>query len=428
MKILFVYPNITKQTTPQVGIASILALIAPKHQTMFFDLSVISPGNEYKAYLETFYQFKPDVVMVSCRTNEWGYVKKLIELSYPTPVIVGGIHPTVAVDEVLAYSKIAVIGEAEGMIEELLDKMQRGRDISAIPNVCTKKGGKVIKNDVMPLIQDLDELPIPLWNAFNPRHFQQSYIRNLFPDITCVGTFETTRGCPYACTYCCNYYLHGLYKGKGKYHRRKSPKRVINEIKEFKDLYPDCNFVYFVDDTFMVSQEWLEKFADIYDKTPFVFMTRAEMVTVDKMKLIADMGGKAVSIGIESGNEKFRREVYERQMSNEQIINAFKTAKDFGLATYSFNMVGAPYETKEDIQLTIDLNKRIKPDIAQFTTFYPLPGTKLFDICKKEGFLNGKYPEVFSYYDKSFLNMPNLTSEEIDKWKKKAEKECNPKK
>lgn len=424
MKILFVYPNITKQATPQVGIASLLPYLY-KHQVCFFDLTNIAPGNELTSYLETLRSFSPDVVMFSCRTNEWGYVRRLLEITYPIPTVVGGIHPTVSPDEVLAYATMIIRGEGEGAMEDVVSGLESGKDLSATPNVWLKRGGKVYKNDVRPLIQDLDSLPLPMWGAFNERHFFGSYIRSLFKEIECVGTFETTRGCPFSCTYCCNYYLHKLYAEKGKYHRRKTPQRVAREIQEFKKLYPETNFLYFVDDTFMVDIRWLEKFAGLYDKTPFVFMTRAEMVTKDKMKLIAEMGGKAVSIGIENGNEQFRKKVLDRQMSDEQIISAFKTAKDFGLHTYSFNMVGLPYETPRDIQLTIKLNKQIKPDIAQFTTFYPLPGTRLFDICKQEGYFTD-YPETFSYYDKSFLKMPNLKAEEIDEWVKKATKECNP--
>lgn len=432
MKILFVYPNFTKQRTPQIGVASLLSIVTKNHQTAFFDFSVVphnpnfdANGNiilGFKSYKNMFLDFKPDYVMISCRSNEWGLVKEMVKISYPTPVIVGGAHPTVVPEEVLAYAKIIVRGEGEGTVEELLDKLESGRDITSIPNVWTKSGGKVWRNDVRPLIQDLDTLPTPLWQAFNRIHFYGSYIKDLFNDIECVGTFETSRGCPYACTYCCNYFIQKLYEGKGKYHRRKSPKRVNEEIKNFKKIYPDCNFIYFVDDTFMVDKDWLVEFSQYYDKTPFVFMTRAEMATLEKIKIVADMGAKAVSIGIESGNEKFRKEVYNRQMSNTQIIQAFRNAKDCGLHTYSFNMVGAPYETPNDILSTINLNKRIKPDIAQFTTFYPLPGTKLFEICKKEGYLKEDYPELFSYYNKSILSMPQLSNDEIELWKKRGER------
>ena len=424
MKVLFVYPNVTRQTTPQLGIASLLSLITSKYKTLFFDLTFTPSSQMLQGYLETFSKFKPDVVMVSCRTNEWGLVKNIIEVSYPTPTIIGGIHPTVAPEEVLRYSKIIVRGEAEGVVLPLLDKLNKHQDISKLPNVWYKSKGKIHRNDVTPLLQDLDQLPMPTFQAFRQEHFYKSYIKALFPEIECVGTFETSRGCPYSCTYCCNDYLQTLYKGKGKYHRQKSPARVKKEIDEFKKLYPDTNFLYFVDDTFLVG-DWIDKFAEVYDKTPFVFMTRVEQVTPSKMKLVASMGAKAVSIGIESGNEKFRKRVLNRHMSNEQIVSAFRIAKEANLRTYSFNMVGLPGESKDDILSTIKLNKRIKPDIAQFTIFMPLKGTKLYDICIKEGLLNGEYPELFNYYGRSFLKLPGFKDGEIAQWVKKAEKELS---
>lgn len=426
MKVLFVYPNVTGQTTPQLGVASILTQIAAKAETLFFDLTFTPQHQMLQSYLDTFKQFKPDVVMVSCRTNEWGIVKKIIEVSYPTPTVIGGIHPTVAPEEVLAYSKIIVRGEAEHVIEPLLDNLKSGKDITKLPNVWVKSHGRIHKNEVAPLLQNLDKLPMPLFPAFRKEHFYNSYITNLFDWIKCVGTFETSRGCPYNCTYCCNSSMRHLYRHGGKYHRQKSARRVQKEIDEFKKHYPDTNFLYFVDDTFLVG-DWLEKFAEVYDKTPFVFMTRAEQVTKAKMRLAASMGAKAVSIGIESGNESFRKRVLNRHMSNDQIVSAFQLAREAGLSTYAFNMVGLPGESQDDILSTIKLNKRIKPDIAQFTVFFPLKGTKLYDICMKDNLLKGKYPEIFTYYGKSYLNLPGFKDGEIAQWVKRAEKELTRK-
>jgi anaerobic magnesium-protoporphyrin IX monomethyl ester cyclase len=204
VKILFVYPNFNRQTTPQIGVSSLLSLIAPKHETLFFDLTTIPYGKEMSAYSEVFNSFKPDYVLISCRTNEWGFVKAIIDFSYPTPSIVGGIHPTVAPEEVIAHSKFIIRGEAEEALVELLEKLGKGQDVTAIPNVWVKHRGIIYRNEVRRLIANLDSLPMPLWEAWDKQHFYGSYIKNLFKDIECVGTFETSRGCPYACTYCCN--------------------------------------------------------------------------------------------------------------------------------------------------------------------------------------------------------------------------------
>ncbi len=423
MRILFVYPNITKQESPQIGIASLLTLIAQKHTVTLFDTTDVPNGKYYSAFMETAQKFQPDAVLISCRSNEWGYVRGLVEKCYPMPVIVGGIHATINTEEVLQTANIAVRGEAEKVILQLLDTLQRGKDISKIPNVWVKRKGRIIKNDVLPLVEDLDTLPKPSFELFSKTHFESSYITSLFDWIKCVGTFETSRGCPFSCTYCCNEYLQRLYKGKGTWHRQKSVARVADEIKDFKLLYPDCNFLYFVDETFMTDKGWLQDFKCSHDGTPYVFMTRPEMVTYEKMKLVADSGAKAVSIGVESGNEEFRKKVLNRHTTQQQIIDAFKISHDCGLQTYSFNMVGLPYETKRDILTTIALNKRLKPSISQFTIFFPFKGTKLYDICKAEGYLNGEYPDIFHYYKESFLNHPNYKKGELKQWVDRAEKE-----
>ena len=79
-----------------------------------------------------------------------------------------------------------------------------------------------------------------------------------------------------------------------------------------------------------------------------------------------------------------------------------------------------------DTKLTLKLNQEIKPDIAQYTIFFPFKGTPLFDICKKEGYLKGDYPDLFNYYNRSILTLPNFKPGEIQKWHKKAERLSNP--
>jgi radical SAM superfamily enzyme YgiQ (UPF0313 family) len=420
VKILFVYPNTTRQVTPQVGIASLMGALTG-HEILLFDLTMVPMGQECNYFMREFLYYKPDLVLVSCRSNEWGFAKKVIELAYPTEVVVGGIHATICPDEVIAHAKYLIRGEGEGAVVDFVEAYENDKDLTAIPNVWVKEKGRVHRNGIRPLVQDLDSLPLPNWRPFDSRHFTLSYIRNLFPFIRCVGTFEASRGCPYHCSYCSNEFLQGLYKGLGSYHRKKSPQRTVAEIKSFKQLYSECNFLYFVDETFMIEEGWLKEFNKLCDKTPYVFMTRPEMVNEKKMKLVAESGGRAVSIGIESGNEEFRKKILNRKTTNSQILRAFQIAKDCGLNTYSFNMVGLPYETRDDILTTIELNKQIRPDIAQFTIFFPLKGTKLFDICVKEGYLKGEYPDNFNYYEYSLLKHPNFKKGELQRWVKKAQ-------
>ena len=100
-------------------------------------------------------------------------------------------------------------------------------------------------------------------------------------------------------------------------------------------------------------------------------------------------------------------------MSNEQIIKAFDNAHKLGIKTGSYNMIGLPYETPEMIRETINLNKRLAPSSIAIFFFYPYPGTELYEVCKREGFLSGRRSS--SYVSESVLELPTITTKELQK-------------
>jgi radical SAM superfamily enzyme YgiQ (UPF0313 family) len=111
------------------------------------------------------------------------------------------------------------------------------------------------------------------------------------------------------------------------------------------------------------------------------------------------------------GNETYRKEILKRKMSNREIIRAFETARNLGLKTQSYNMIGLPYETPELIEETITLNKTILPDHIAFYVFNPYINTELWEVCKKEGFLSNRKSNRFS--PDYILNQESLTEEEF---------------
>lgn len=425
MNVLFIYPNIRQACSIQVGIASLSAFIKREgHQTDLFDTTFYDFRNDYALIVNDLRtkieDFNPDLVAISCRTTEYPFVLKLLGSikNLTIPNVLGGPHPTVAPDEVISESLVDMvcIGEGEGALSELLYKMAHKEDITTIRNIWVKRDGQIFRNDVRPLIQNLDSLPLPDWDIFDERHPTYYFVDHK----ECRrGTFEMSRGCPYSCTYCINQFIQNIYKGKGKYYREKSVERVIEEINHYKNKY-NLDIVYFVDESFLNKRiETIKTFSVMYRKRvglPFTLMTRPEVVTKEKATLIKDAGCCLISIGIESGNETYRREILNRKMSQEQIINAFKIAKEVGLRTYSFNMVGLPYENRKMVFDTVNLNRKIKPDHIQTTIFYPFPGTKLRDICIKEGFIHqeSNERELTGYYEESILSMPELSKNQIE--------------
>lgn len=119
-------------------------------------------------------------------------------------------------------------------------------------------------------------------------------------------------------------------------------------------------------------------------------------------------------MGIESGNLYIRNKVLNRKMSNEQIVNAFSIARQAGLKTKSFNMVGFPYETSQHFQDTIELNAKIKPDSVILSIFDPYPGTKLGIECRKKGWVDFKKMEKeFVPKTDTILNLPGFPRKQI---------------
>jgi len=137
--------------------------------------------------------------------------------------------------------------------------------------------------------------------------------------------------------------------------------------------------------------------------------TRIEAANEDKVKILKDMGCATIAFGIECGNEEFRRSVLGRFTPNEQIIKAFRLCKKYGIRTTANNMFGFPYETEDLIFDTIKLNIEVSADSYSLSIFAPYIGTRLHEICVREGYIEPGIPRRISIIDESILNMPQLS-------------------
>lgn len=417
IKVLIIYPNIIPARPIQLGISYLSAMLKKKgHTVELFDTSFMFNTIEYHSqdeYDDIIWRLQEkvkdfDVIAISCRTNEWGFVQMILEKIKHPNIVLGGPHPTVAPEECIKYCENICIGEGEEAIVEFSENPKQ----TSTKNFWFRKGLKVIKNPLRPLIQNLDSLPLPDWEIWDKRHLYDSY-QTKKGDIK-FGPYEFSRGCPFNCTYCINKHMQQLYKGQ-KYHREKSIKKSIGEMKILKKKY-DLKIFYIIDETFLLDFKRVKEFSKLYKKEigiPFNIMTRPEIVTEGKLKLIKDAGCYILSIGIEQGNEEYRKKHLSRHMTNKQIEKAFALCKKIGIQTMSFNMVGLPYENRKLVFDTINLNRKVKPDIIQISIFFPFPGTELRTVCQKEGIIMWEEKMLASYYKESVLSLPELSTEEI---------------
>lgn len=427
MKVLFVYPNVNKPASIQIGLYMLSAMLKKGgHQTDLFDITFLTDGSEEREFLKKVKSFTPDLIAISCRSNEWEYtrglLKKARELGIKT--VVGGPHPTVIPEKVIEDCDYLVQGEGEHAMLELANALEKGKDPSMIKNLWMKKGGEIIRNPVRPLIQDLDSLPMPDVDLFSQKHLSKCLIfsmtwRKQQKIPKGILLVETSRGCPFSCTYCINPFLQNLYKGQ-RYHREKSIDRVMNEIKFWREKY-EFDFIYLVDEILLIKTDRIREFCEKYKKEinlPFYFLTRPETVTKEKIEMMVDAGAKFTGIGIEAGNEEFRRKVLNRQVSQQQLRNAFRICRECGLHTNAYNMIGFPSETRNNIQDTLEINDEIKPDNVQVSIFSPYEGTPLRDMAVMEGFLDKDAKVFTSYYKGTQIRFKNMTAEQINRLNK----------
>lgn len=414
MKILFVYPSNDPSYPLQLGALS--AFIKREgHESRLLPL-IISTKLERAHFIELrkeINDFQPDFVGFSCYETAFSWIKKLsanIKKTNPEiKIITGGYHATLAPEEVISFPTIDIIcrGEGEMALAELMNDPKN----THIQNLWFKKGKRIIKNSVRPLMEDLDKLPFPDRNMLD-------YQEHLDLDKKGERNIKVmaSRGCPYFCTYCSNKYLRSIYSNQNKYLRFRSPKNVIREIKLLKSKY-DFETVGFHDDNLTLDKKWLKEFAILYKKEinlPFYAATRAEYCTEEILKILKKAGCYLLLIGVESGDEKYRSSMMKRFMTNKATIDAFHRARKIGLQTWSFTMVGLPQENRRMLLRTLWLNWKARPDFVMASIFYPLKGTELGDLCYQNNWVNQKKKnEITSYAWDSILDHPILSAKEI---------------
>lgn len=381
------------------------------------DMSKFGVGKEQGDYIkdlnEKIRKTKPQIIGVTIPTGyNYPLAIKLIEgiVDYSGILIVGGKPVTVNPEKFIKHEEIDIvcIGEGETPLRQLCLRIKEGKPFTDIKNLWLKVNGNIIKNELGPL-EDLDRLPIPSWDLYDERHFYKPFCGKVYR----YGHIELSRGCPYRCSYCINESLQDLYKGKGKYYRKKSLSRALEEIKYLKNKY-SLEMIKFWDEEFLLfSDSQLEEFACEYKKLnlPFLITARLDSVTENKARLLKEMGCVNVSAGIESGSEYIRTNILSRKMSNEAIIRGITLLNKYSVRTSTLNMLGMPHETRKQVFETIELNRIAKAQNSSIMILQPWDGTKIRKMAVKEGFM--KENEGTYLYTDSCLKMPQLPPQEI---------------
>ncbi|MFB3891893.1 MAG: radical SAM protein [Phycisphaerae bacterium] len=337
-------------------------------------------GHDVEAHADELAGRSPDVVGVS--VNSAPHMKYAMALGAAlrrrlpeARLIAGGQQATFLADEFLApgdYNAV-VRGEGEHALTEILT---RGA-FEGVAGVSWRANGAVHHEPDRPLIADIDTVRSPARDLLPDRsRYRMGAYR--------VEGIETSRGCPYHCSFCS---IRNFHRGKW---RPKSVPRVMKDIDEVLQRYPERKVIYFADDNFANDIRRVEAIcrAIIERRTEAYFWCQARVDRLAAHPEVIELMGKAkfaaVLVGLETPVARLLKSA-RKGISPEQIHKAIELLHAQDIGVWGTFTLGLPGETAEETAATAKFIPTVPVDVAQITVATPIPGSTLYDEAKAAG-------------------------------------------
>lgn len=349
-------------------------------------------------------ELSPDLIGLSVMSSFYletvNAVHDRLRRAYCGPIVWGGVYATLFPERCLQRADYVIRGEGEGAITELAGALERGRPVSGILNLAYEnRMGAVVKNALRPLEENLDSLGGPSMNREQVYYINNDKLARP-PAKSRALTYETTasRGCPFVCSYCSSANLKRLYKGKGPFVRFRSVDSVIGELVQARKTHPRLALIHFWDEIFSDEPGWVEEFSARYKRevgVPFTAWGHPLKISEHVTKHLVDAGLHHMVVGVQSGSDRVRRQVFHRGETNEQIVEASKILSRCKVpkVTYDF-MLCHPFESLRDLKDSFELCLRLAPPFSlNLHGLNFLPGTDIVDMAVDQGILSPREME-----------------------------------
>lgn len=362
--------------------------------------------NEKKILISLLKELNVGIVGISFTSPFFKITKDIavrIKRDLPAKVILGGIHATVNPGECLEYCDIVCRGEGEYAMVDLVKACMHEYDFEGIKNICYKEDGRIILNQMRPLIQDLDGLPYQDYGGTN-KFFIDGKLYNMDPLSNARELrILASRGCPFNCSYCYNSIFRKLYTEK-KYYRIKSVESIISEVEHALGNFKNIRKIKFDDDTFLFPKDWIKEFCRKYKGRiglPFEILYNAECLDEGVLGDLKDAGLKGIQLGIQIGSKRKSEEIFNRSLPVENIRHFAGMSKNLKIdVVYDVildNPMAGLEDKKELVDFLLTLPRPFNLFIYSLTIF---PGTELCELFLKRGLIRPE--EVEGRANKSF--------------------------
>ncbi len=348
-------------------------------------------------FIEFILNYKPNIIAFSLFSSNFMLYKELygvLKDRVDSKIVLGGWQPTLHPEACISYCHMLCIGEGEKVLPELVDKLFNHQPIDDIQNLWINKGDRIIKNSVRPLVENLSLEPIPVFDdklsSFieNDRLFHSESLKT----NTRYGIF-TGRGCPYTCAYCSNEYMaKEIYPKKWSKIRYRTVEHVMSELVEVKAKLPYLESINFYDEVFLPKEEWIENFFSRYGKEialPFYCEFYPGTCSDKKAKRLKEWGLGGVWLGVQSGSERVRNEIFNRHYKNEDVMKQAHIFVKYKInVRYDFifdNPFETFQETLESVYLMLELPQPFSMNIFSLKFF---PNMQITNMALEKGIID----------------------------------------
>lgn len=341
-------------------------------------------------------QFKPELIGLSALSCEADLMENIASfsksISQGCKIIAGGPHPTVAANSVLADKNIdiAVIGEGENSIVELLRALEKSSPLLYVKGIAFRENDKIFNTGPREYVENLDDLPFPAWDLIDLKEYSKFSNWNGIPKRPLYLPILTSRGCPHKCIYC-----HNIF---GKTVRMRSPENVFEEIKYLVKQYNIKEF-HIIDDIFNYDIKRAKHLCSLiissHLKISLAFPNglRADNIDEELISLLRKSGTYKINFGFESAVPRIQL-MLKKNLNINLASAVVKKVSKTGIIAGGYFMLGLPTEKREDILKTIVFAAQSDLDTAYFFKPTPYPGSEFYNnVLRSEP---NKLPDNFN--------------------------------
>lgn len=382
--------------------AALKKALGERVQVELFDCTTLpeqeAPDEALRAWLA---RVKPELLGIrgfSSQADEYPIVARIAkELDPAVLVVAGGPHASTNSPSLYAVADIDHVAPFEGeeVLVEIAENLLAGRSLEGVQGLGRRgPDGAPLLNPPRPAIQNLDALPFPDYSILDFDAYQGRTTMTAFLPRARFSSIFTSRGCYYRCSYC--------HTNFGKKMRYRSVGNVLDEIAFVMDTQGVREF-HVLDDIFNADKERaIAIFDGIVKKGWKIHLAfpnglRADRMDEEFVAAARAAGAYYWALAVETASPRLQKQVYKFNKL-DKVFETIALSDRYGVFTCTFNMLGFPTETEEEMRATIDFSLRSAAHITHFFVVTPYEGTTMYQELEKWGIKPGELGEELLGY------------------------------